>query len=110
MRATVFVVGVLSDLAIDYARSEESVLSSRPCFRTMYVCMNTTNSFLVIGCFVDTSTTLSPCGPGGFALAEKETRKKRNVTRKNTASSKHYYFLEYLTFFVKNQPTKKNKN
>ena len=57
-----------------HVRSKESVLSSRPCFKTTYVCMKTTTLCQVIGCFFDTMQ--SPCGPGAYTLAEKETRKR----------------------------------
>ena len=52
----------------------------------------------------------SPCGPGAYTLAEKNAKKNKNVSKNTASSSKQYYLLEYLVFFVKNQPTKKTKN
>ena len=110
MRTTVLVVGVL----LLYARSEESVLSSRPCFKTMYVCMNTTTLFQEIGGFVDTIMQ-SPCGPGAYPGAYLWQRKKREKERKfnsknkaNNCSGKHY-LLEYLVIFCKEPADKKKK-
>ena len=56
-----------------YARSEESVLSSRPCFETMYLCMHEYN---IIGWFVDTIQL--PCCPGAYTLFGREGNAKEN--------------------------------
>ena len=62
-----------------YARSEESVLSSRLCLKIVYTCMHEYNHFIIgeIGCFVE--TIQSPCGPGAYILAEKGTRKRTQI-------------------------------
>ena len=71
------------------------------------VCVNTTILFEVIGCVVDTMQ--SPCGPGAYTLAEKNAKKNKNVSKNTASSSKQYYLLEYLVFFVKEPADKKNK-
>ena len=54
--------------------------------------------FILVGCFVDAMQ--SPCCPGAYTLAEKETRKRTKIfNSKNTASSSKHYLLEYLVIF-----------
>ena len=86
-----------------YARSEESVLSSRPCFETMYLCMHEYN---IIGWFVDTIQL--PCCPGAYTLFGREGNAKENEKLNTASSSEQNYFLEYLGFFFK-EPVDKKK-
>ena len=79
MRTTVSVVG--PGVLLLYARSEKSVLSSRPCFKTMYACMNATTLFSVVGCFVDTMQ--SPRGRGAYAW---NARKRKLIMRRGRGS------------------------
>ena len=39
----------------------------------------------------------------------KKREKERKFNENTASSSKQYYFLEYLVFFLKNKPTKKQK-
>ena len=88
-----------------YARSEESVLSSRPCFKTMYEY----NHFILgnrLLCWYNTNHHAALA----HTSAEKH-EKEQHLTVENTASSsKQYFFLEYLVSLFKEPADKKKQD
>ena len=91
-----------------YLRTEESVLSSRPCFKTMTLILTQPSRlFYVVGC----PTSLIFCNHHA-ALAHTlsnfggETNTKNNEIVKNCSSKQKQTILE---FFWENQPKKKEE-